>query len=80
MKAELDELKQGLGELGIVSLLQKYLITLRPLFVATYDILTADIVQDLFKPCYSPSGSNQREKEEEVIMYWINFLQEIEGL
>ena len=79
MKAELDDLKQGLSELGIISLLQKYPITLRPLFVATYDVLTADFIQDIFKPMYSLSGSNQREKEEETVMYWINFLQEIEG-
>ena len=79
MKAELDDLAKGLGELGILSLLRKHPVTMRALFVATHDILTAEIVQDLFKPDYSPSGSNQREREEEIIMYWINFLQEIEG-
>lgn len=52
---------------------------MRALFVAAHDILTAEMLQDLFKPDYSPSGSNQREHEEELIMFWINLLQEIEG-
>ena len=79
MKAELDDLQNGLGELGVLNLLRQNAITMRALFVATHDVLTADIVQDLFKPFYSPTGSNRREHEEEVIMFWISFLQEIEG-
>lgn len=70
---------KGLGELGVLDLLRKHPVSMRPLFVASHDVLTADCLQDLFKPDYSPSGSNQREKEEELIMYWINFLQETEG-
>ena len=79
MKAELDDLQKGLAELGILNLLRQNPVTVRALFVATHDVLTAEMVQDLFKPDYSPSGSNQREHEEELIMYWINLLQEIEG-
>lgn len=79
MKAELDDLRNGLGELGVLNLLRQNPITMRALFVATHDVLTADIIQDLFKPFYSPSGSNRREHEEEVIMFCISFLQEIEG-
>ena len=79
MKAELDDLEKGLGELGVLNLLRHNPITMRALFVATHDVLTAEVVQDIFKPFYSPSGSNRREHEEQVIMYWISLLQEIEG-
>ena len=79
MKAELDDLKKGLEELGVLNLLQQNPITFRALFVATHDVLTAENIQDIFKPFYSPTGSNRREHEEEVIMYWISLLQEIEG-
>jgi len=79
VKAELDSLKEGLEVLDVLSLLQKNPRTLRQLFFACQQTLTADAVQDLFAVEFSPSGSNSREKEEELIMFWVTFLNVIEG-
>ena len=41
--------------------------------------LTAIQLFDLFSPYYSPDGSNAREREVEIMYYWMNFLEECEG-
>jgi hypothetical protein len=41
--------------------------------------LTADDIFDLFSAQFSPNGSNKRETEEECIMNWIKYTQEIEN-
>jgi hypothetical protein len=41
--------------------------------------LTAVEIYDLFVPCYSPEGSNAKEKELDAISYWMTFLEECEG-
>lgn len=79
IKAELDELKIGLETLGVLELLQRHPTTMRSLFVAYHFHLTSDIVQDLFKTSFSPEGSNNRNKEEEVAMFWVYMLQEVES-
>ena len=45
---------------------------MRELFVANYDALTADMLQE-------SHGSSERDREEEMILHWITLLQEIEG-
>ena len=42
--------------------------------------LTSIYVQDLFKPLFSPKGSNNRESEEAIVMSWILYLQNIKGM
>ena len=79
IKAELDDISVGLETLGVLSLLQKNPVKMRPLFIAYQYHLSADIMQDLFHVCLSPTGSNSRQKEEEISLYWINFLQNIES-
>lgn len=52
---------------------------MRPLFIAYQYHLSADIMQYLFHVYLSPTGSNLRQREEEISLYWINFLQKIES-
>ena len=74
-KAELDQLKQGLSELGVLHLLHSYPALLRPLFAASHKPkLTADQVANTFVIQWSPRGSNQREIEEAVIFGWMEYL------
>ena len=61
--------------LNVLDLLQSNPTTTRSLFIAYHHCLTADILQDLFKPAFSPVGSNESEKQEQVVMFWINVLQ-----
>ena len=79
VKAELDSIREGLEVLDVLSLLQRNPHTLRQLFIAYQQTLTADSLQDLFAVQFSPNGSNSREKEEELIMFWVTFLNLIEG-
>ena len=79
-KAELDEFRVGLSKLGFIDLLRDH-PCLRSLFQARAkaDQLTADQIQDLLEPVFSPIGSNARTAEELAVMYFIDLLHEIEG-
>ena len=80
VKAELDQLLCGLSStLGVLELLRSDPALMRPLLVYTpTNPVTADDVFDAFVFCYSPNGSNSREKEEATVMLWVHFLQRIE--
>lgn len=47
----------------------------RSMFGKLEQRLDANMVFDLFKPVYSPDGSNAKNMEEETMMYFIEFLQ-----
>ena len=80
VKAELDQLLCGLSStLGVLELLRSDPALMRPLLVyRPTNPVTADDVFDAFVFCYSPNGSNSREKEEATVMLWVHFLQRIE--
>ena len=79
-KAELDQLLCGLSStLSVLDLLRSDPILMRPLLVKTYATpIIADETFDAFHICYSPDGSNQKEREETTIIFWVHFLQNIE--
>ena len=80
VKAELDQLADGLKTLDIFDLLRSNPNKMRQLFVnENPDSLTADKMLDMFLSNLSPLGSNRRESEEAVVMNWVNYLQMIEG-
>ena len=58
--AELEQLKQGVKELGILNLLHAQ--------------LSPSTVINMFKVIRSPVGSNQRDKEEAVILGWTEYI------
>lgn len=79
-KSELDQLKQGCSELGVLSLLRTHPNLFRPLLmVAGKPRLTARNVAKMFKARCSPLGSNHREKEDAVVMAWKEYLDGVEG-
>ena len=57
-----------------------YFPTMRPLFVFNKVPITSDGLYDILPANYSPQGSNKREKEELVIIQWIELTQYIEGM
>ena len=80
VKAELDQLVQGLETLGILSLLRNHPTSARPLLThSDARPLTAGDVFDMFQPQLSPPGSNAREREEDQLIKWLNFLEQVEG-
>ena len=42
--------------------------------------VTAIQLYDMFSTCYSLEGSNAREKEVETVLFWMNFLEDCEGV
>ena len=81
VKAELDQLLDGLKELGVLGLIRDNPNEARHLFVHnTAKQLTADKVFDLFVANLSPLMSNARDTQEAQVLHWANFLQLVEGI
>ena len=80
VKSELDQMICGIAEtLHALELIRENATLFRPLFVYSQKIYSAND-RYIFSPKLSPDGSNRREREEAVIMLWINFLQDIQGM
>ena len=78
-KTELDEVKKGLESIGFLNVLKKHPV-LRSLFEHSTSKLTADVLEDMFVPEFSPVGSNDRAKVEAVVMWFTELVHEVEGL
>lgn len=70
IKAELDQLLCGLScTIGALDLLRNNPAVMRPLLVPSITgPLSADEMFDAFDICYSPDGSNIKEREETTVM------------
>ena len=80
VKAELDQLTEGLKVLDVLNLFREYPNSMRPLLLYSKPIrLTSDYIIDIFKPMLSLPGSNVREREEAILLQWTNYVQLIEG-
>ena len=78
VKAELDQLADGLELFGIVGLMRKHPNKMKPLFV--YDPMdkpTAELMIALFDVHFSPPGTSKRVTEETAILYWNELLQDM---
>ena len=79
IKAELDQLKEGLNLFNVIDLIKKFSMQTRELFVSTGSAkLTVNNMLDLFEFSFSLEGSNARESEEATILHWNEFLMEVE--
>lgn len=56
MKAELNDMKEGLQTLNVLRLLQENPVIARPLLIASEEKLTAQKFQELFSIDFSPNG------------------------
>ena len=78
--AELEQLRNGLSCLNFDDLIKKYPgIIKAKVFTPPAIPLTANYIQDEFHPCFSPAGSTNHQKEEAIVMCWIQYLQHVEG-
>ena len=80
IEAYIDQILDGLKALGISELIKANPHAMHKLFVSQPVPLTADYMLDLFTTRFSPEGANRRENEEQTVMYWINFIERIEGI
>lgn len=79
-KAEVDQLIEGLNEFGLLDVMRKYPEKGYEMFIQTeISKLTADKLIDLFKVQLSPSGSNRNAMEEQVLIWWYDYLLDVEG-
>ena len=79
-KAELDQIKEGFNVLQFNTLIKSHPDQLKSLFVADgQPKLTASSLLNLFNVNWSIPGSNQRTKEEEIILHWNYYVTELEG-
>ena len=68
-------------QLQVVQMVRNYPSQCEELFLAgERRALSAAVVYDIFRPCFSPEGSNAREKELETMLFWTSFLEQCEGL
>jgi len=78
--AEIEQLLRGLKTLDFANLMYSYPSVMRTVFEKDKQPITADFIQDFFEVKFSPVGSNRRRVEEDIIMNWINYLHDIEGI
>ena len=77
-KASIDQMADGLSALGVLDMMRANPQAMRKLFLHR-PILSVDYLLNHFKPRLSAPGTNRREDEEQLMMYWVNFLEMIEG-
>ena len=65
--------------MDLLKVMRKYPNHFRKVLTSEEKLLTASTVQNLFVPNFSLFGSNKRQKEEEVIMNWNFFVEDVEG-
>lgn len=79
-KAELDQLKEGLSRMGVIDLVNRYPLLMKPLFLSSgKPKLTPTALLNLFQVCWSPTGSMRRELEETIIYAWTQYVYSCEG-
>ena len=79
-KAEIDQLMEGLNDLGFLQFLKMHPGPARSLLVSGRQKLTAASLEQLFLVRFSEPGSNRRCEEERVMMMWLEYLQDVEGI
>ncbi|CAI5660697.1 unnamed protein product [Oreochromis niloticus] len=74
----IDRFKEGLSALNFLSALQQHPTLLSPVLCHMEKKLTALELERLFKPDFSPSGSNRRHLESQTVGYWSDYLLDCE--
>ena len=77
----LEQFKDGLQTLNILDLITKHPGAFEDVFCYNkVDDLTSKVLDDLFYPCLLEMGTVKREKEEQIVMHWQNYLADCEGM
>nr|XP_024657858.1 G2/M phase-specific E3 ubiquitin-protein ligase-like [Maylandia zebra] len=74
----IDRETEGLSALNFLSALQQHPTLLSPVLCHMEKKLTALELERLFKPDFSPSGSNRRRLESQTVGYWSDYLLDCE--
>ena len=79
-KAQIDQIIEGLGVLGMHELMKQNPNAFHKLLCEPSVLLNADYILTTFTADFSEMGSNKRDTEEQAVIYWVNFIQLIEGM
>ena len=74
---------EGLSILGVLDTIRKYPVIMREAFLTVNRSLTAELVADTIPvkiETWSPPGSNRRRAEAQTHGFWLDYLQDVEGL
>ena len=77
-KPALESFQEGLSALGVLEAVKSYPDSFRPLFCDVPEKLTAERMEQLFRPNTSPVGSSKSLTESLVLSRWSDYLQDIE--
>ena len=77
-KPALESFREGLSALGVLEAVKTYPNSFRPLFCDVPEKLTAEKMEQLFRPNRSPIGSSKALIESLVLSRWSDYLQDIE--
>lgn len=78
IRAELDQLKEGLTKVGVLPAIQRRTNLWKPLLCHTESLkVTPDYIRRLFEPAFSEMGSNARRAEEDLSYHWEEYLKEM---
>ena len=76
---QLHHIVDCLRDAQILDLLQQNPCKIGELFASGKRDITADVIIALFEAVLSPCGHNDREEEEAIVVYWMEFIQKVEG-
>ena len=79
-KAEIDQFAEGLDSVGVFQCVKEHPTLFKDSFCFSKPSLTGLDLRNLFLISYSPQGSNIREREEEAVLHWFNYIDECEGI
>ncbi|XP_067314252.1 uncharacterized protein [Pseudorasbora parva] len=74
----ITQLKEGLMTLGVLDHIVANQKQFKPVFIASDAPLTSADMAHLFKPIFSPVGSNRRRSENRTLAFWRDWLLEVE--
>lgn len=74
----MDQFIEGLKMAGLKENIQESPRSMKALFVFCATGVTVAEFRSLVNPAYSPSGSNKRDEEEQTIIWWHDYLDDLE--
>ena len=78
IRAELDQIKDGLAKVGVLSAIKQRPYIWKSLLCADRRLdITVEYIRQLFEPSFSETGSNARLVEEDLIYNWEDYLKEM---
>lgn len=78
-RTAIEEFKDGLRTLDVLDVLMRFPSIFRSYFCYGPTKLTAQSVDDIFRPILSEEGTPMRDRQELLIMHWRDYLQDCEG-